>query len=97
MIGVDCSSMGELSSETGKAPESRGDSCARHRLEVLEVKDGTHQPTLWVQKGLSWPEAEGEEQPQAVLEQPPGRGGCGGDLWGRGVGRRKLRHPDKAR
>lgn len=75
MIGAGCSCVGELSSETGKAPEFRGDGC---QFEVLEVEDGTHQPTLWEQKGLSWPGAQGEEQPQAVLEQPPGRGG---DLW----------------
>ena len=53
MIGADCSSVSELSSETGKAPEFRGDGYARRWLEVLEVKDGTHQPTLWVQNGLS--------------------------------------------
>lgn len=91
MIGAGCSCVGELSSETGKAPEFRGDGC---QFEVLEVEDGTHQPTLWEQKGLSWPGAQGEEQPQAVLEQPPGRGG---DLWGWGVGRGKPRHPEKAR
>lgn len=48
MIGAGCSSVGELSSETGKAPESRGDGSARHHLGVLEVKDGTHQPAWWV-------------------------------------------------
>jgi len=97
MIGTDRSSVGELGSETGKAPEPRSGGCARLWLEVSEVKDGTHQPALWVHKGLSWPGAGGEEQPQAVLEQFPGRDGRWGGSVEKGSGRGEPGDTDEPR